>query len=90
MVDCWGTPAPRALDVLRRRAPVERDAAVPEREPRVVPDHEVVQESDVREPPRCERFRGEVQVLRGRRWITPNEIGGKTKVLRRTGERARS
>ena len=51
--------------------PVERDAAIAERHERRVPDHDVVEQVDVEEPPGGERLGRQVEVVRaGRRVAT--------------------
>ena len=57
-----------AMKVALRRGmvgtgPIERHAAVAQRDVRVVADHEVVQQVDVQEAPGRERFRCEVQII---------------------------
>ena len=51
--------------------PVERDAAIAERDERRVADHDVVEQLDVEKPARRERLCGEVQVVRAGCRIRP-------------------
>ena len=50
-------------------APVEGDAAVPQRDERVVPDDDVVEKLDVEKPAGRERLRRQVQVVGRRRGV---------------------
>src|SRR3990172_9206503 len=56
--------------VRRHPGPIERDPAIPHRDPCIVADHEVVQDADVEEPARGQGLGRQMEVIRRGRGVT--------------------
>ena len=63
-----------AAALRRRRRSIEGDAAVAQRDVRVVADDEVVEQADVEQPAGGERLGGQVQVVRRRRRVAARVV----------------